>query len=247
MMSLENDLGVTGTRLLWANRRARHRDLQEEVLGGAFKIMICILVLLEVPWTMIGAIALGYTKLKTKSRSSPDWPSEKIKRIARQGLALMPNLPHIIDDFNHPQIHMARKWLAECKLAMWCLHQNQKGIAVPTTLAIDNYMSFWGMGPHIEKVRLHLNQFNQKKRRANWMQHFKKVWDFDLSICGRACSLAAAEIATKAPHMENFKPDSREKKNNSMMYLGSGSGPNSGTIFCAQNWNQFVVLVCFYM
>ena len=173
-MSYENALKETWSRLQWANERARNRDRQPEVLGAAFKIMICILVLLEVPWTMIGTIALAYTRRKTKSRSSPEWPADKIKRIARQGLALMSNLPDIIDDFNNPRIHMARKWLAECKLAMWCLHQNLKGIAVPTALAIDQYMSVWGMGPHVEKVRLHLNQFSHQKRRANWMQHFKK-------------------------------------------------------------------------
>ena len=127
MMSYENALKETWSRLQWANERARNRDRQPEVLGAAFKIMICILVLLEVPWTMIGTIALAYTRRKAKSRSSPEWPADKIKRIARQGLALMSNLPDIIDDFNNPRIHMARKWLAECKLAMWCLQQNLKG------------------------------------------------------------------------------------------------------------------------
>ena len=174
--------------------------------------MICTLVLLEVPWTMIGAIAIAYLKRLRKSKSSSDWPSDKIQRIARDGLKLMPNLPDIIDDSNNAIIQRARKWLAECKLAVWCLHQNLKGIAVPTSLAIDHYVSLWGMGPHVERVRQHLNQFNHPQRRQNWMQGFKRLWDFDLAICGRGGSLSAAETATKARHIVNPKPHPKTKK-----------------------------------
>ena len=197
MMSDELDLEVEGSRFIETHKKARQRDRQKELVGASFKIMICILVLMEVPWTMIGAIALAYMKRLAKSRSKPDWPSDKIKRLAREGLALMPTVVNIIDDSSHRRIQNARKWLAECKLAMWCLQHNQKGIAVPTSIAINHYVSLWGMGPHVEKVSRHLNQFSHFRRRSNWMQRFKRVWDFDLAICGRASSLSADEIANK--------------------------------------------------
>ena len=200
------DLEDAWPRLVDAERKNKTRDQRDEYLGAAFKIMICTFALLEVPWTMIGAIAVAYLKRLSNSKSSPDWPSDKIKRIAREGLALMPNLPNFIDDSNNPGTQRARKWLAECKLALWCVQNNLKGIAVPTALAIDHYVSLWGMGPHVEGVRRHLNQFSHSQRRQNWMQRFKRVWDFDLAMCGRACSLAAAETATKARHIVNPNP-----------------------------------------
>ena len=143
----------------------------------------------------------------------------------------MSNLPDIMDDFNNPRIHMARKWLAECKLAMWCLHQNLKGIAVPTALAIDQYMSVWGMGPHVEKVSFHLNQLSQKKRRANWMQHFKK---FGILICRFVVELVPWQqlrLQRRLATSRTLNPIPNRKKNKLCDVFGFGLEP--------QFWNHF--------
>ena len=58
-MSDELVLEVAGIRFIETQKKARQRDEKKELVGAALKIMICILVLTEVPWTMIGAIALA--------------------------------------------------------------------------------------------------------------------------------------------------------------------------------------------
>ena len=100
----------------------------------------------------------------------------KIRRLAREGLKLRPNLPSTIDEPHNEIVQRARKWVAECKLACWCLEQNLKGISVPASLAIDHYLSLWGQAPHTERVSKHLNQFVEPSKWKKWMQHFKKHW-----------------------------------------------------------------------
>lgn len=193
-------LGHEVQKLSWTVERARARLKSEECLGAGFKIFICSLVLLEVPWTIIGVIAIAKLKRLARSRSSPEWPPDKIKRIAKYGLKLKPSLTTDINSHNNKESQRARAWVAECKLACWLLEQNFKGISVPASLAVDKYNSFWGMGPHGPMLTIHLKKFTTPKGWKSWMAAFRKTWDFDFASCPRGPTLSSENIRAKALH-----------------------------------------------
>ena len=245
-MDDECDFENAWARLRWRTNKAAQRDQKEECLGAGFKMFICTLVFLEVPWTIIGAIAVAKLKTLKRSRSSPDWPTEKIRRLAREGLKLRPNLPSTIDEPHNEIVQRARKWVAECKLACWCLEQNLKGISVPASLAIDHYLSLWGQAPHTERVSKHLNQFVEPSKWKKWMQHFKQTWDFRSASCSRGPLLTPEQTTAKARQMMDQKP---EKAQEQLVFLWtplvqshvSVLGPRSGPKLRYQLW----FLYCF--
>ena len=182
---------------LWKVEKAFNRLRQEECLGDGFKILMCCLVLLEVPWTIIAAIAVAKLRRCNRSRSSPEWPPEKTQRLAKDGLKLRPSLTTEIDNPSNEVFHSARTWVAECKLAIWVLQQNRKGISVPASLAVDQYLTSWGIGPHAPKVATHLTKFTKQKAWKKWLAMFRQTWGFTFASCPRGPTLAPEAIANK--------------------------------------------------
>ena len=120
-------------------KKACQRKQKQEHLTPGLKIMICILVLLETPWNIIAAIATCKMALLQGARCDSPWTIEKLKQVAKDGLQLKPSLVEgPLDDEVH-DVFIAKKMLAECKLALWIMGQDVKGITMPARAVIEQY------------------------------------------------------------------------------------------------------------
>ena len=150
-------------------------------LTPGLRILVCILVLLEIPWEIIQAIAVCKLRMQTNSRYATPLTITSLEEIAKGGLLLNPGLVHGPLNDDDTQVFIARKWVMECKLAVWVAQQNLKGVAVPKNFVISEYTSYWGMGPHKANLVSHLSSLGKKNQQMKWLRMLKKKWDLTVS------------------------------------------------------------------
>ena len=154
-------------------------------------------------------------------------------------------MPSTIDEPHNEIVQRARKWVAECKLACWCLEQNLKGISVPASLAIDHYLSLWGQAPHTERVSKHLNQFVEPSKWKNGCSTLKNIGFYK-------CLMLSRPSADPRTNHSEGSADDRPKTRKSPRTI-SYSLDNVGSVPCfsfgpsqwAQTWVPALVPVLF--
>ena len=185
-------------RECWALEKTMQRIQQKEYLSKGLKILICSLVLLETPWDIIGAIAACKLGRDLKTHSANPWTAEKIKQVAKEGLALQPDL--VNDPLNDELVLVfaAKKWVAECKMTLWILEQNVKGVTMPASMVVQKYVSLWGNGPQKPRVDTHLAMLTNKHSRRNWLQRMRWKWNLQIGKLPHRASLSPEETSNKA-------------------------------------------------
>ena len=196
VMEKDTELAEECSRELKAVSQAEYRLKKSECLGVGFEIFMATLVLLEVPWSLIGVIAV--VKLSQyKKRYIGAWTPEKIQAVAKLGVKAMPAL---IEDMCYSENmlrHRAETWILESKLALWMMEQNQKGISVPASLAVETYVSSWGMGPHLPRKANRLAKFWKPGKWTTWMARFRSRWGFEFAPCPRGPAISRDDLVKK--------------------------------------------------
>lgn len=198
-MEGNDDLGEEAAqRECAALKKAMQRKQTKEYLSNGLKILICSLVLLETPWDIIGAIAACKMGRTFNNHSANPWTAEKIQQVAKEGLALQPDL--VNDPLNDEiwLVFVARKWVAECKLTLWILEQNMKGVTMPASMVVQKYMSLWGNGPQKPRVDTHLAMLGNKHSRRNWLQRMRWKWNLHIGKLLHRAGLSPEETSNKA-------------------------------------------------
>lgn len=191
------DQEALSQKTVHALTKAVWRQKQEERLGTAFKMMICMLVFLHTPWEVILAIALSKSTAIQKCKIPKVWSVAEIKKVARDGFRARRALKDEARDPDNMHTHKAQRAILECQLAMWLLKQNEKGIAVPSRMAVQSYLSSWGMGPHRRRLTRHLHKFTQPKAWKTWLAQFRQRWAFQYAACPRGAPMPPSETQGK--------------------------------------------------
>ena len=181
-----------------ALKKAAQRGTKKEHLTAGLKKLICILVLLETSWDAIGAIATCKMALLQGTRSQEPWTPDKIQQVAREGLLLKPSLVEgPLDEEDH-EILKAKKWVAELQSTMWIMNQNLKGITLPASAVVKQYMSQWGMGPHKPALTTHLRSVLKQQGQKDWLMQFKRKWHLEVAALPHRPGLQPHQIKDKA-------------------------------------------------
>ena len=183
-------------------KKASQRDKKKEHLTSGFKKLICILVLLETTWDVIGMIATCKMGSLTSTRIDTAWTPEKIKQIAEEGLKLKPSLANDALSDDDVDVLKAKKYVAECKVAMWIVNQNLKGITLPASAVVEYYSALWGMAPHKQALTTHLGRLTRRQGCKNWLVGFRTRWNLSIGSLPHRPALEPHEIKKKAPKGE---------------------------------------------
>ena len=187
-----------------ALKKAAQREKKKEHLTAGFKKLICILVLLETTWDVIGMIATCKMGSLTGTRIDTAWTPEKIQEIAREGLKLKPSLANDALSDDDVEVLRAKKYVAECKVARWIVDQNLKGITLPASAVMEYYSTTWGMAPHKPKLTTHLAGLAKKQGGKDWLVAFRRRWNVGIGSLPHRPALEPHEIKNKAPVKKSF-------------------------------------------
>ena len=177
--------------------RQREARNTKSLLSLPLRVLLCNLIFLHVPWKSIAVILWCATDKRQKHKQGNLQP-EHLQKLAEETIEQKPDLAVQANNMNNPLSVLAKAWKHQFDLAVWLLIQNKKGIAVPPRLAINQYLSYWGMGPHPEALTKHLDTFETHKIWKHWMARFRKIWGFDHACCPKGPALKADDIAEKA-------------------------------------------------
>ena len=97
-------------------RHAQHR------MNPSMKRLLCQMVLLHAPWSHIAAI-LRACQLHSRAHEIKSWSKDELKAIVETTLTKEPQLITQADDMNDEGTIRTKRWLNECKLAIWILEQ----------------------------------------------------------------------------------------------------------------------------
>lgn len=232
-------------KLLDATRKQQERRQKDNHVTRGLQILVCMLVLLEAPWGLIASIC----KCKATKTQQPGvviaWDVSRLQEIARAGLQQRPTLPMEATNFNSFYTHKARKWIAEAKVTAWVVQQNEKGLAVPGSLVLEQYLTHWGIGPHGPLVVKHLAQFASPRQGKSWLLAWRRRWDLQVNPMQTSCSLKPDIIKNKARHAPKNLA-AKPKTNTLCECFGMRAGAKNGCkIMCRNLEPEFVtILMC---
>ena len=200
-------------------RHAQHR------MNPSMKRLLCQMVLLHAPRSHIAAV-LRACQLHSRAHEVKSWSKDELKAIAETTLTKRPQMIAQADDMNHKNTIETKRWLNECKLAIWIVEQNHKGISVPSRLAVDTYLKEWGMGPHSHRLACHLHKFDHHKKWKKWVFYFRQRWGFAHAVCPKGPPLTAHQIEEKVSLHSQQKTQHKNKQKlykNAATCTGMGS------------------------
>ena len=186
-------------------RHAQHR------MNPSMKRLLCQMVLLHAPWSHIAAV-LRASQLHSRAHEVKSWSKDELKAIVETTLTKRPQMIAQADDMNHKNTIETKRWLNECKLAIWIVEQNHKGISVPSRLAVETYLKEWGMGPHSHRLACHLHQFEHHKKWKRWVFYFRQRWGFAHAVCPKGPPLTAHQIEEKVSLHSQQKTQHKNKQ-----------------------------------
>jgi hypothetical protein len=178
-------------------KRMAKRGSRDGEAPRGVDILVCSLILMEQPWTIIALIVAVVLKKRYRRAKHKLWTPDELRTSARRGLKANPTLATKIFDDEALHTLKAKAWLAEFELACWLVSQNYNGVAPPSALTVERYVSSWGMGPHRKRLSQHLSKFTNPKRWKVWAHYFRKRWGFKLAVLARGPLMSPSDLEKK--------------------------------------------------
>ena len=191
-------------RLLRSEYERQRRQERKDGIPRSVKVLLTILVLMRTPWDVMLAIATCAMSLKTKQKHKVKWDTATIKKAAKEGMKLNPNLRFEELDNERQKVFEARRWVIECNLCFWILSKNVKGVICPAQMVLTEYNRLWGMGPHGPRVSEHLNSLRKVRMKAHWLQALRKKWHLDLGRLPKRAPMTLQDIKDKVDKPKAF-------------------------------------------
>ena len=133
---------------------------------------------LQVSLDCIRAVFLVMCKSFSRCRKAEDIEWEWLDGILH-GLRLAnPSFDEDVHSASSTAGWQAHVYRAQYLLSQWVISQNALGLSPPISSTVLQYERCWGMGPHREKVRRHLDLLLCKRYKKRQFHKWKRRWGF---------------------------------------------------------------------
>ena len=220
------DMAKAAQRAVLAAKQKEKRQSRANVLPDGLQKILAMLVLLGAHWDCIRAmVSVKADKLKVTSVDGKALSTEEIQKLAKSYCDKNPAFPHTADNHEDAfQMQVSKLW-RQWRTGQWLFLQNLKGISMPPSLVMEHYRSMWGHGPHGPRVTKHLDEFQSKAYKRQWMSRFRKLWGYQYSKMPASAPMTDEMKKQKAC---SDKPAARSAQSSSGVSLRIW-GPTSGT------------------
>ena len=177
------------------------RKLPWESQAG-WEFCFCCALVFDMETTKYTA-SLALLIQKDKSRkavwtaNTPEKSKDLVDKVVGKAKANLEKWEQNAKNFKHPAHWKAQEFLIQYNLAKSLQELNCKGVSVPSSVLMQNYIDAWGPQPWTEHTSAHLSRLAEAKKAKKWRNSFRARWNFKYAKMNEQTPLQEDDVAKK--------------------------------------------------
>ena len=184
-------------------RKAKSReDLPWEAQVGWDFCFQCALVFEKETTKYTASLALllqkDHSRKKVWSADSEAKGKELVNKVVEKAKENKEKWEQAYNNCQHGAHWKAEEVLNQYQLAKTLQELNCKGVSVPSSVLMQNYIDLWGPQPWTEQTAAHIKRLADPKKAKKWRNSFRKKWNFKYAKMSDQTPIHDDDVSMKA-------------------------------------------------